>query len=82
VRIDVTQQDIAMGEPKKCGRCPIALAIKRVVSGPVLVFDESVWANGGQADLPTTAKDFVTAFDFGNPVHPFSFDLDIPEGGV
>jgi hypothetical protein len=84
VRIDVTQEDIDLGMPGKCGKCPLARAIRRATGSLALVSGEDVYASGFAhlAQLPMEAQKFVKAYDSDQEVHPFSFDLDIPEGGV
>ena len=92
-KIEVNAEDIAAGEKKNCLRCPIALAIARVVApGGVLVSvgGGSVTLTDGRTaggagcglDLPESAQVFVQEFDeppnrFPVPA-PFSFHLPIP----
>jgi hypothetical protein len=33
---------------------------------------------GLEHELPTRVQDFIDAFDGGDPVEPFSFELDYP----
>ena len=84
MRIDVTQDDIASGEPGDAIRCPIARAIRRVTGCLSSVGTSHVdlfEANGRAHDfeLPAEAYNFVTEFDHELPVAPFSFDLPLPE---
>lgn len=91
VKIDVTAEDIANGVPSNCGKCPIALALLRVVPSPIVlnVDGDSVSfclpskPSGlhphAASDLPFVAQWFVQDFDNGQPVVPFSFDFWMPD---
>lgn len=82
-RVDVTAEDIAQGEPRKCVKCPIALALRRTL-------EQSLVGVGGHdavmvgkhgvtsVELPSMAVRFIADFDDGKPVQPFSFALDLP----
>ncbi len=83
--IHVTQAHINAGVRQECRTCPIALALRgaiahapevQVMSGSFVAFG----SHGGAEihRLPEAAQDFITAFDAGQPVQPFSFELDIP----
>lgn len=82
--IHVTQDDIDNGVACNTGLCPIAHAIRRAVPGSywyvgsVEVFHRDL--NGcrcDEMDLPVPACEFISAFDEGRPVNPFSFELEI-----
>lgn len=75
MKIEVTQTMIDEGEACSCFRCPVAIAIKRA-SADLTVGFASAWIDQKQVHLPDDAMDFVNAFDGGNPVRPFSFELD------
>jgi len=87
--ITVTQDDIDKGLSHSCTRCPIALAIARVIKHPfvgsvtndvlyIVILD--IRHFDCEIDLPKVAKIFVCAFDtIPNTVIPFEFDLNIPE---
>lgn len=81
-KIDVTLDDIAHGERSECSRCPIALAIKRECDDAIAldVGAEEVdityaCRTRARGLLPPEAQKFVEAFDGGNPVSPFSFEI-------
>lgn len=88
--IHVSQADIDRGISMSCGKCPIALAINRVIAPQfkaraahvieivsLRIFGDCII----QAACHHTRETglFMGAFDNGRAVSPFSFDLDIPE---
>lgn len=87
MKVDVTQEDIDRGMPKRCSFCPVAKAIQRAtgnkyfyvaVSGSELC--DSVRAVTrtdyiDAIDLPPEVLVFLTRFDAGKPVEPFSFEF-------
>jgi hypothetical protein len=83
VRIEVTVEDIRAGRPGEAGACPVALALCRATGRPWAVcpeelfgrFDGPVRAPG--LDAPPEVTTFVLAFDRGEAVSPFSFDLEV-----
>lgn len=77
MRITVTQQDIDKGEQGEAKHCPIARALKRATGEQCLVASKICFI-GDREDipLPENAQSFVSDFDCGFPVKPFSFDLD------
>jgi hypothetical protein len=84
MRIKVTQADIDAGKPRKCGQCPLALALIRrlkpvadtlTVAGKISYLDTK--GNHRIAYTPDEAYNFWTDFDAGRPVKPFSFNLKI-----
>lgn len=97
--IQVTEEHIAKGVKANCRKCPLALAIKsylrpgfdiEVSFGWVVVREtnethvyKSVWES---KDLPAVTSQFMHEFDSKRKVHPFSFELDVPQqylkGGV
>lgn len=85
VMIDVTQDDIKAGTKYSARFCPVALAIRRMVSFGEVVVDEDavdfIGTNGvviESSPLAYAATDFVHAFDLNHEVHPFGFSLDLP----
>ena len=82
VRVDVTMSDIESGMKGDCGRCPVALALARVVppavdgvrvDGHMATFD--VGAAYMYVSLPASVSDFIRAFDKGRTVEPMRFGL-------
>ena len=79
VTVEVTQEDIDRGARGSCYRCPIALAIDRIVGHPVEVDCIEVKGCGWRAFLPDEAGDFVEFFDNKTGrVAPFTFTLSVP----
>lgn len=83
ITVNVTAKDIKAGEIGHCKKCPIALALQRVFPR----FDIQVgsrWAEidngetGFNPTLPDIARDFIDAFDGGEPAKPFAFELSVP----
>lgn len=80
--IHVTQDDIKLGIRADCHLCPIALAIERALG----VHDVGVYHGTADwckpkrktrwgANLPIEAQTFISDFDAGAPVKPFTFNL-------
>lgn len=83
LEIDVTADDILNGVREDALACPVALAAMRatgcghvMTDGDVLRIDES----GGETmegNLPDSVAEFVSRFDRGDPVLPFSFGVEL-----
>lgn len=87
VTVHVTQKHIDEGKIGQCKRCPIALGIKEIFPAldvqvgktavhidvpPAVLRDTYRYAR-----IPKEAEDFISAFDQGVNVKPFSFPLDV-----
>ena len=81
MRIEVTQEDIDKGVKENCVKCPVALSLRRLFPGEweVDVGDDAIYAGGNWYTPPDEAQEFIAKFDAGEPVAPFSFDVDLPE---
>lgn len=92
VTVEVTAEDIATGQQRSCQRCPIALAINRLLcprafvevgSEYLWIFPEdwrADWSRVVQLRTPREARGFIARFDSkGPPVDPRSFTLEIPD---
>jgi hypothetical protein len=92
MRINVAQKDIDDGVRESCAACPVALAIRRKIrQGGIAVADRYMVVSGVQVTSshtligtssysnPPEARAFIVAFDSGETVEPFSFDLPIEE---
>lgn len=81
VTIDVTQEDIDAGSPNRCRSCPVARAVHRATGKPHIVVtrNEILLSGWGRFPLPAIAAEFISEFDAGRPVSPFSFTLDLPD---
>jgi hypothetical protein len=78
VIINVTQEDIDKGIPKECGKCPVALAIKRAGNFEFVSVDGcEIYIDGSDFACPNEVDFFIRDFDTGGPsaVFPFSFEL-------
>ena len=80
--VNVTQEDIQHGQRAKTNACPVALAIKQTI-GPfwrVSVISHNAYFYRDTAEeirlLPQETTEFIKAFDAGNIVAPFSFEID------
>jgi hypothetical protein len=84
--ISVTAEHIAAGQRGDCAFCPVALAVTgafpRVAYLRVYVHEvvirgapETVMAG---VTMPLVAQRFIRDFDAGQPVEPFTFELDYP----
>ena len=83
MRINVTRRDIDRGEQYSPEDCPIARAARRHFRDVSVAWDALLAA--GQLrpgsslevrfELPDEAKEFIRAFDDGEDVHPFTFEL-------
>ena len=80
--IDVTYFDINRGKRRKANTCPVALALKRTINPlwRVSVIPNNVHFYHNMSEenrtLPHEATEFIEAFDAGNIVAPFSFEID------
>lgn len=83
VTINVTAEHIANGRRRKCGACPVALALNEATGLSWSVHDsyatvpshEMLW------DLPDVVCTFVLKFDERRPVEPFAFELPVKFAG-
>lgn len=87
ITVHVTQGDIDAGCFLDSTGCPVALALWRHtrlqwdVSACGAVVTEPVGGDGRQVmvRLPDSVRRFVSEFDSGRDVLPFSFRIDVPE---
>jgi hypothetical protein len=87
VIFDVTQDDIDQGRPRDCYNCPVARSVVRTLGlGPAA--DEwtvGSWVIAGwlrdrqvvSVPAPIRVCRFIDEFDRGQPVEPFSFELEL-----
>lgn len=76
--IHVTQEDINSGIPKKCSKCPVALAINRATGLAATVKFHPNYIGENEHDIfmtPDCVIAFINKFDAGNHVSPFSFTI-------
>lgn len=87
VNIEVTENDILMGEAGDCWRCPVAIALGRLlnryyycaVGDEILIGTFSSASESHTIISPRKVLDFINAFDNGGGHTPFWFELDLPE---
>lgn len=77
-KINVTRECILRGDREHGGSCPIALALIYSSFEDVFVFDDGIAEfkhEGGRRTIKLSPKQkiFITRFDSGKPVKPFSF---------
>jgi len=89
-RVEVTAEDILNGRPRQVCGCPVALAICRalgvrpedallgVYPGEIRIWERLTLPSCRLA-VPPEVSQFIRAFDSGEPVEPFAFDLDLSE---
>lgn len=77
MKIDVTDEDIAQGVRRSALRCPVQRAavrtLQRQVSvhkGIIIIEPEGFWFR-----LPKQAQEAIAAYDQGELMVPFSFDM-------
>lgn len=75
MKIQVTEEDIALGVPLKNVLCPVARAITRAVGKEACVTNLYYSIDTFEFPLPVVAIDFIANFDIGRPVKPFEFEL-------
>jgi len=91
VRVRITARDIALGQRRDCGSCPVALALVRHLAdgyyAQVGNVEVDIFAScGGHKRLvdvirlPDKAVKFIAGFDRGAELlaKPFAFNLPLP----
>lgn len=88
ITINVTQKDINSGIRADCHVCPVAIAVSRVLGlNDVEISAASIYADFAGSNyyreariiqpLPLQVRSYIRAFDAGNEIEPFSFNLDM-----
>ena len=80
MKIEVKQEHIDKGIQCSAESCPIARAVKAKTHRSVYVSDNDMHytrssGNTVMVDLPTVAQKFIAAFDKGQKVRPFAFEV-------
>lgn len=75
--IEVTQEDIDRGRRGSCFECPVARAASRAVGAEVSTDRYLFYLPTAKIKTPTEVAKFIHAFDGGEPVAPFSFELPL-----
>lgn len=77
--VDVEQEHIDKGYRYSFGFCPIAMAMREHGFTNVSVGANAHWDYLGRpykGEVPWKAREFITRFDLGHKVAPFSFVID------
>lgn len=77
--VHVTQFDIDTGMPKSVHFCPVARALERETKRIWMVKNHYAYPTlslENPVHLPEEVQEFVSHYDTGWPVFPFSFELD------
>ena len=78
MKIEVTAEDIEKGNQGNCWRCPVALALMRAFqTNRVSVTGPYAQIKGERFDLPNKVQRFISSFDKGTDVTPFTFQLPL-----
>lgn len=80
VTIEVTQRHIDEGEVGDCSLCPVARGTQDAFPGfKIVVGDDDIFIDEEGVGLnyatPSIVRDFISDFDNGRLVHPFTFTL-------
>lgn len=82
--INVTQEDIERGKRESACECPIALALERAFNAKSWVDDEGFFFQRCPKEklspdypIPQSAIAFIAAFDAGEKVEPFEFEVEV-----
>lgn len=77
--IHVNAEHIRHGISQECCHCPVALALFEQTKTPYVVAGcHVVGLDKVEIPLPENARAFIAAFDEGEPVKPFAFEIDLP----
>lgn len=88
MKIQVTKEDIANGKPKKCARCPVALAIQRATASKHGCKFLSCTASHATfrinrkvetVGFPNFVSLRISMYDAGGTMEPFEFNLELPQ---
>jgi stringent starvation protein B len=84
MHITVTQDHITRGIRGSGISCPVALAIgeripQELVGVGSLAVELSIQGTSRHVSLPLNARLAINNYDTGHAIHPFSFELPIPE---
>ena len=83
-KFQVTQEDIDNGIRSRPFLCPVALCMQRTLKknvrvgfGVIEVFDPIYRVFNKEYYTPDKVVGFAYAFDYGQKVEPFEFELDV-----
>ncbi len=78
VLINVTKENIQMGEKWNFSRCPIGIALRQ--NFPYSKIWVGIWSfmiDNKTFEMPENVKTFNMFFDLGKPVEPISFEINL-----
>lgn len=75
--INVTAEDIAVGERNNCGWCPVALAVRRATGEQAWVHPDALIVRGRRCPMPSEVWARVLKYDVQGVMEPFSFELEV-----
>ncbi len=75
MRIEVTQEDISKGRVHSCGKCPIAVALRRTGFPRANAGYSNLWQDDEFFRTPDKVQSFMVVFDMGAIVGPISFEI-------
>ena len=83
-KVNITNEDIAMGDMGCENSCPIAMALRHeynTTNISVMMEDEPyIYVNDDELDMTSDMRDivseFITKFDSGHEVKPFTLEID------
>lgn len=78
MRVEVKAEHIREGRPDDAGRCPVALALHEATGKRCSATWRALFLDGACLPIPKDVQEFVCRFDYGQPVAPFAFDLEVP----
>lgn len=78
LNVYVGKRHIEHGKRANCDSCPIALALmEKNIWSSVSVSTTTAYFPNSCGYLPPAAKKFISNFDSGHPVKPFSFRIKV-----
>lgn len=78
--VEVTLEDIRLGQKQNCQHCPVARALWRAMPIEGKFIFVGVWnvqLRDKEYPLPEVVSRFIRDFDSGKNVEPFSFELEL-----
>lgn len=85
--VTITEHDIRHGRPRSCGRCPVALAIRRARPDlyvqvrtdtvTLTMHYGTIRREACHVALPDHVCDWIAAFDHYKEVQPTTFELEL-----
>lgn len=81
VVVEVTSEDIRIGERRRATRCPVRRALRRAGVPAHAVFGGDYMFRAEDAPLmplPVTVERWIRAYDAGHFVRPFTFKVRVP----